>query len=169
MFSSDHISCVIQYDDNPSAVYYSGNTVNYRAIITFEKQTEVKSILMKIQGKAYAEWVVDKRTVAGCEKYYKTKNYVVRGEGANVIMETGSYTYKSSEVLPIQVPMSMRSEQIVGYIKHVVKIIVECPLKSNKKFELPFTVLNSLDLNLHPRLKVSLSIKLDRICANEYV
>lgn len=152
MFSSDHISCVIEYDDNSSAVYYSGNTVNYRATITFEKPTEVKSIIMKIQGKAYVEWYMDKRVVIGVEKYYKTKSNVV---GENIIMETGSYTYKSSEVLPINVPRSMRSDGIKGYIKHVVKIVVVCPLKSNKKFELPFTVLNNLDLNLRPELKVS--------------
>lgn len=111
---------------------------------------------MKIQGKAYVEWYDHKRkrTVRGIEKYYKTKSHVIGGNGTNIIMEPGSYTYKSSEVLPIKVPRSMRSEGIEGYIKHVVKIIIVYPLKPNKQFELPFTVLNCLNLNLRPELKV---------------
>lgn len=154
--SNNNITCSIQFD-HPDAIYYSGNTVNYQVTIKFEKTVEVKNIYLKIHGFGFAEWNIGKKNVNGIENYFKTKINIVGSEIGTITMEPGIYNYKSSEILPINLPMSLDVPGNVGYIRHVVQVIITYPFISlNEIFEFPFNVLNRLNLNQHPQLKVYL-------------
>lgn len=68
-------------------------------------------------------------------------------------MAPGMYEYRFQNFLTQHLPSSMEGQY--GSIRYKVSVIIEMPnLWPNKKFKTPFTVIQALDLNRDPLLRV---------------
>lgn len=67
-------------------------------------------------------------------------------------MEPETYKYPFEFMLPSNIPSSF--EGTFGHIRYNVKVVFDVPVWLNKKFKEQFTLINAIDLNDDPSLRV---------------
>lgn len=55
-------------------------------------------------------------------------------------------------MLPPALPTSVEAN--IGYIRYLVRLVVDIPMAFDKEFEVPFTVIKAVNLNAIPALRV---------------
>jgi len=110
---------------------------------------------VEISGEAYCEWTEgskNKTTYSGNETYLKERTYLVGGREGEVTVQPGHYSYNFSCNLPPNLPTTVDAE--FGYIRYMAKVVLDIPLWPDKEFEKVFKVVQLLNLNSDPSLKL---------------
>lgn len=72
-------TCVIEFENNPLKVYYTGQLVRGNVRINVTNQKKVRGVFIKIKGEAYARWTTgsgkNKRTHTGKEEYLHERTH----------------------------------------------------------------------------------------------
>lgn len=124
--------------DAPTAVYYAGQTVNGRILITLNEEMKIRGIRANFSGKAYTRWKISGHHTHGArindyidesESYFNSEA-VLWGNGPgskadNSIMKPGSYKFPFSFLLPPSCPSSYEGDY--GYIRYLCLV---CELKN---------------------------------------
>lgn len=82
--------CVIEFDNNPAKVYYSGQLVCGTVQLSLNEKKDVRGVVLKIVGKAYVRWTEGygqhRTTYKGKELFLDKQIYLIGGnEGINVL------------------------------------------------------------------------------------
>ncbi|KAL5003910.1 hypothetical protein ScPMuIL_017366 [Solemya velum] len=143
--------------DNPTRVYFPRQTISGQLILKLEKTVRVRGIRLKFKGVSNVTWTVgggeNSRTVSAKEEYF---NFVTLlcgrlpgGDGEDIDIQTGSYVYGFTFVLPdSDIPTSYMDE--IGDVMYSIKATVDRQMAKDYKTTTFFTVLNALDLNTIP-------------------
>lgn len=75
--------------------------------------------------------------------------------GTDLYLETGEQIYPFKIILPANLPTSF--EHRIGKIRYTIKACIDIPWAFDKKTSIYFSVVNGLDLNLFPNLRVALT------------
>lgn len=85
-------TCVVQFENNPSKVIYSGQLLRAVVNLTLTKPTTVHGIYVKLTGNAYAHWRGrrgshrrGRRSFTRSEKYLDEQFYLLGGTSGNQI------------------------------------------------------------------------------------
>ncbi|KAG4068171.1 hypothetical protein HA402_001596 [Bradysia odoriphaga] len=148
------VFCEVNFDGNPNAVYYSGQTLSGVINITNEKPRKLKALTLRIEGYAKCKWTETKgsgrhrRTViySGREDYLNTVKYLMGNyNGVDTELSAGFHQFNFSCVLPFNLPTSFESKY--GHIRYQIKVEFERPWKLDLNYSFGFTVIKVYDLN----------------------
>ncbi|GAB0088642.1 arrestin domain-containing protein 17 [Sergentomyia squamirostris] len=154
--------CLVTFDNNPSGIYSTGQTLSGRVELTIPKVKTVKVVTLNIVGYAKCRWEETElrshgyhgRTYKGRVDYISfSMNLVEPEKGEKTVdMPPGTHYYTFTYDLPHEIPTSF--EGSTGYIRYYVIIDLETPLSWNfdQKFKTAFTVLKQFDLNIDANL-----------------
>ncbi|KAL7037279.1 hypothetical protein ACKWTF_009150 [Chironomus riparius] len=154
-------SCEIKFDNNPNGTYLSGQMITGKVILNLSEKKKVRSVYLKIEGYAKCSWTVTKGrgngrrsiTYKGREDYLNQVTYLLGTEsGPNLDLAAGITTYSFACMLPESLPSSFEGKY--GHIRYSCKAVLDRPLKTDKEFRLPFSVIKSEDLNAIPSLTI---------------
>lgn len=163
--------CVICFDNNENAVYYSGQTLLGTAEIITVKDKTIRGIHITINGFAQVRWTEDRRRKTregktekfietfGSDEQYLSSRTFVQGQDSGSIFElkAGKYVYPFQLHLPPQLPSSFNG--VFGQIRYEVIVTIDRPYKYDNVFRQPFTVISPLDLNVNPIYKAPIERK----------
>lgn len=154
------------FDKNPLGIYYAGQTVKGRAIVHLEDKIPVKGVKLRIRGYAKVKWnentAISKDTKQSPlhgsyyrsdeERFFEnTTDCFISKENISDL-EIGTHTYAFACHLPPMCPASF--EGTYGRIRYTTKIIIEQPSMVNKSHSVDLNVLQPLDLNRLPVLRI---------------
>lgn len=92
-------------------------------------------------------------TYKGREDYLNQVTYLLGTEsGPNLDLAAGITTYSFACMLPESLPSSFEGKY--GHIRYSCKAVLDRPLKTDKEFRLPFSVIKTEDLNAVPSLTI---------------
>ena len=93
-------------------------------------------------------------TYKGREDYLNQVTYLLGTEsGPTLDLAAGITTYSFACMLPESLPSSFEGKY--GHIRYSCKAVLDRPLKTDKEFRLPFSVIKSEDLNAVPSLAIA--------------
>lgn len=77
-------TCVVEFDNNPSKVFYSGQLVQGTVNLVLAKPMTIRSVFIKIKGEARSSWEEgtgnSHKTYTGSEDYFNERKYLVGSE-----------------------------------------------------------------------------------------
>ncbi|EDV41864.1 uncharacterized protein Dana_GF17684 [Drosophila ananassae] len=154
-------TCVFEFDRR-EPIYYSGETINGRAILTTTSRKSVNEIYIHFEGEAKVRWSEQKTSRAngmtenrkdsfrGKETYLDTRTNVF-GSGE---LAAGRYTYTFCIPLPLGCPSSVVGKY--GKISYEISVVIDRQWRFNNIFKQPLTVLQTYNLNMSPQLLMPL-------------
>ncbi|GAB0088641.1 hypothetical protein DMENIID0001_031030 [Sergentomyia squamirostris] len=150
--------CEVKFDNNPSGIYSTGQTVSGQVELTIPKVKTVKVVTLNIVGYAKCLWEepelrvrsygYNSRIYKGREDYLSFSMNLVEPEKEEktVDLAPGTHFYTFTYDLPDDIPTSFEGTN--GYIRYYVIIVFERPWKFDQKFKTSFTVLKQVDLTI---------------------
>ncbi|KAE9415029.1 hypothetical protein Angca_008253 [Angiostrongylus cantonensis] len=155
----------IEYS-NPQAVFYPGTNVDGVVHLELKESIKARSLKIVIHGRAYTHWEVRRsrtKSTTHTENYtapYSATVIFVDCEsiawapayGAKQVLQAGIYRFPFLFTLPLKCAPSF--EGFYGYIRYMVKVVLDRPWRFNKTDKRLFTVVPMLDLNLMPEVAV---------------
>lgn len=155
-------SIVIDFD-NPSAVFFSGQTITGRIIVSLSNPISCRGIEVKFKGSGKVHWS-EQKTVQrdgqsetetvhynSSETYY-SREYRVWGNGEKNELPPGTHQFNFSFLLPNGIPSSFESS--TGQVRHCCKAKMDIPWGIDKKAKRPYSVNTLLDLNRDPQAQM---------------
>ncbi|KAH8304953.1 hypothetical protein KR018_011661 [Drosophila ironensis] len=153
--------CTFHFD-RPQPIYYSGETINGRAVLTTSSPKSVNEVYIQFEGEAKVRWS-ERRTrtrngqrehysehFRGKETYLSTRTNVF-GSGE---LPPGTHTYSFAISLPLECPSSVVMQY--GKISYEISVVIDRQWRFNNKFTQPLTVLQTYNLNMSPQLLMPL-------------
>ncbi|XP_017056864.1 arrestin domain-containing protein 3 [Drosophila ficusphila] len=148
--------------DRPEPIYYSGETINGRAILTTTSEKSVNEVYILFEGEAKVRWEESKsrrgngRTHHYTEYYRGNQTYLntrtnVFGSGN---LPPGTHIYTFCIPLPLDCPSSVVAKY--GKISYEVSVVIDRQWRFNNVFKQPLTVLQTYNLNMSPQLLMPL-------------
>lgn len=153
----------IHYEQNPSGMYFSGQTVKGRALIHVDEQIPFKGIQLRVRGYAKVRWEESSTKDSSSDwyfdeiKYFDSVTQCIDTKGVEQILNPGVYTYDFQCILPQDCPSSF--EGTYGRIRYDTKIIIVRSFAFNKSYSMGFSVLKIFDLNQHPDLRIPIKME----------
>ncbi|ALC47982.1 CG2641, partial [Drosophila busckii] len=154
-------TCVFSFD-RPNPIYYSGETINGRVVLTNSSNKSVNAVYILFEGAAKVRWEEHRtRTVNG-----RTETYTVHFRASESYLNTctnvfgegefpaGTHTYTFSIPLPLECPTSCVEKY--GKIAYEVSLVMDRSWRFNNVFKQPLTVLQTYNLNMYPEMLVPL-------------
>ncbi|XP_065721440.2 arrestin domain-containing protein 3-like [Drosophila suzukii] len=154
-------TCTFEFD-RPEPIYYSGETINGRAVLTTTSEKSVNEVYILFEGEAKVKWDESRsRTRNG-----KTEHYTEHFRGKQTYLNTrtcvfgsgnlppGTHTYNFCIPLPLECPSSVVGQY--GKICYEVSVIIDRQWRFNNVFKQPLTVLQTYNLNMSPELLMPL-------------
>ncbi|XP_050735692.1 arrestin domain-containing protein 3-like isoform X5 [Eriocheir sinensis] len=153
--------------DNPSAVYFTGQTITGYVQAICDKPKKCRGIEVEFKGYAKVHWT--ERTTTGTgddrktetrhytsqEKYYEM-NYWVWGNGSDSYeLPPGQHVFRFNFLVPNGIPSSFESH--VGKVRHQCKAKMDIPWKTDKTCTRPYSINTLLDLNTNPQAPMPIS------------
>lgn len=88
----ENVSCVIQFNNNPDAVYFSGQTVSGTAILTLLKSQRLSNVSIIISGSAETKWTIGSED---SQRIHRGKELLLNSEKVlqGAFSEIGRITY----------------------------------------------------------------------------
>ncbi|XP_055902063.1 arrestin domain-containing protein 3-like [Eupeodes corollae] len=153
------------YDNNPLGIYYAGQIVRGRAIIHLKENIAVKGVKLRMRGYAKVRWddnavstdpknkaVVGEYYRSDEERFFENTTECIHTKDDVTDLAAGTHTYTFECHLPPLCPSTF--EGTYGRIRYDTKIIIERSLMFNKSHSMEFNVLQMLDLNSLPILRI---------------
>ncbi|XP_055295696.1 arrestin domain-containing protein 1-like [Sitodiplosis mosellana] len=146
-------TCDIEFENNPRKIIYAGQLLRGTVRLNLTENFNVRSVYVRIRGKAFASWNSVETKVEVNEDYLDKKMYFVgsRESTSKINLEAGVHNYTFEFMLPSNVPSSIEGKY--GQIKYTVGVVLDVPLWTNKVFKEPFTLMKALNLNDYPSLR----------------
>ncbi|CAL4113597.1 unnamed protein product, partial [Meganyctiphanes norvegica] len=165
------MAAIIIIFDNPSPIFFAGQTITGRVQVACQKPTETRGITLNFWGFSRVHWTETRTRHTGTgnnrretretihynsvEEYY-ANDFLLRGDGTNKeILPPGDHMFNFSYVLPEQIPSSF--ESYIGQVRHQCKATLIIPMGFNKYCHRPYSVNTLYDLNLDPMSKAPIS------------
>lgn len=147
-------TCDIDFENNARKIVYAGQLLRGTVRLNLLKKTDVLSVYIRINGKAYARWSHGKTTIVSEENYLDERIYLVGSNEAkcNISLEAGMHENTFEFMLPSDVPSSYEGE--FGHIKYTIRVVMDFPRWIDKVFKEKFTLIKALNLNDFPSLRV---------------
>ncbi|XP_031621751.1 arrestin domain-containing protein 2-like [Contarinia nasturtii] len=138
-------TCKVEFENSPRKIVYSGQLLKGTCEIAFRVPKTLHGIYIRLKGSAYVQWKQGKRVITGQETYIDELKYFVGGPRDEIHLQPGTYNYafefKMSESLPSSI------EGRCGRISYSAHVVFDSPGWTDKKFHIPFHVLNPISLN----------------------
>ncbi|XP_042871044.1 arrestin domain-containing protein 3-like isoform X2 [Penaeus japonicus] len=145
--------------DNPSAVFFAGQTVSGHLTVTCTNDKTFREITIKFHGFSKVHWTERKserregKTVTKTVHYRSSEDYygssiLVWGTGQESTLPAGTHNFNFSYVLPQNIPSSFESK--IGQVRHVCKAKINVPWGFDKTCSQPYSVNSLYDLNTDP-------------------
>ncbi|KAH8280918.1 hypothetical protein KR054_004485 [Drosophila jambulina] len=154
-------TCLFELD-RPEPIYYSGETINGRAVLTTTSEKNVNEVYILFEGEAKVRWDERKTRTQNGKTHHYTEYY--RGKQTYLNTKTtvfgagtlppGTHTYTFCIPLPLECPSSV--VQKYGKICYEISVIIDRQWNFNNVFKQPLTVLQTYNLNMSPQLLMPL-------------
>ncbi|XP_047490021.1 arrestin domain-containing protein 3-like isoform X2 [Penaeus chinensis] len=155
-------SITIEFD-NPSAVFFSGQTITGRIIISLSNPISCRGVEVKFKGSGKVHWSEQKtvqrdgQSETQTENYdssetYYSREYRVWGNGEKNELPPGTHQFNFSFLLPNGIPSSFESS--TGQVRHRCEAKMDIPWGIDKKAKRPYSVNTLLDLNINPQAQL---------------
>lgn len=141
--------------DHPDAVYYSGDVLNGKIILTTDSVKNVRGVYITIKGEAKVRWTEQKSrhnsSTNKTEYYnveYRADRRYLHSEQmvvGSMNLPAGTHEYTFSTPLPPQIPSSISDEY--GHVTYEVELKLDRPMRFDNKYSNCFTVIHPLNLN----------------------
>lgn len=144
--------------DNPSAVFFSGQTITGHVNVICDKPKSCRGIEVEFKGFAKVHWTERRTTGTGDdrttetrhytsnEKYYEV-SYWVWGNGQSTSeLPPGTHVFNFNYQIPTGIPGSFESH--IGKVRHQCKAKMDIPWKVDKTCLRPYSVNTLYDLNV---------------------
>lgn len=158
--------------DNPNSVYYGGQWVKGKVILTLNKSIKLSNINLRLQGLSICEWKEKPKnfekskenssgseliSLEGKEIYFDHGFVLWSKKDRKSTLNAGSYEFPFQFQLPNNCPTSF--EGTFGHIRYTATAKIENSKNqqsndSKNQFTAGFTVIQILDLNKDPILKL---------------
>ena len=156
---------------NDKLAYLAGETLRGELYISFEEETEVKSIKIFLQGVGAGQWldqsgeIVQEKTQDGDGRIAKQTlvdiglrafgNSSRENKKITPVHDKGRYVYEFQFQIPESLPPTFRSpiEKDLGYVRYYLKAVLQRPRKNDKKSHIP-VIINQLISPDRPELKI---------------
>ncbi|XP_065218031.1 arrestin domain-containing protein 3-like [Planococcus citri] len=152
--------------DKSDKVYYSGEILEGRVKLVLNYATQFKGAILKvtIRGRASCEWNESKMYMSTKCKYnfkpvnrkstetYLESEQVLIEKKENFELPMGEHTFQFAVMIPSQAPSSFNSSY--GVISYDIKAEFKIPMDCHKEERINFIVINPLNLDLYPNLKI---------------
>ncbi|KAK3881979.1 hypothetical protein Pcinc_013612, partial [Petrolisthes cinctipes] len=147
--------------DNPSAVFFSGQTITGYVQVTCDKAKSCRGVEVKFTGYSRVHWTERRTTGTGDKRRTETKhyssreqyyemNYWVWGNGqSSGELPPGQHVFRFNFLLPTGIPSSFESH--IGKVRHQCKAKMDIPWGRDKSCLRPYTVNSLYDLNKDPQ------------------
>ncbi|XP_031621628.1 arrestin domain-containing protein 17-like [Contarinia nasturtii] len=147
-------TCGIEYEDNPSKVFYAGQLIRGRVKFILTEDKNIRGVYVQLYGRGFTSWSEgcsrDQKTYTDQEFYLNERTYLVGGTGEMKLV-SGTYIYNFQFTLPVGLPSSISGSD--GFVKYAARVAFEVQFWPNKYFDNYFTVIKSSDLNHTPALR----------------
>ncbi|KAK1131832.1 hypothetical protein K0M31_015983 [Melipona bicolor] len=137
-----------------TATYMAGEIVSGNIIVDIAKEKQIRGLFFSATGKAQVHWTENdskQRTkhYINSEKYFQLKCNIISTQGSDswVKLPRGYNQYPFSFQMPHNIPYSFEHRN--GYVRYTVNAVIDRPWKFNHECKAAFTVVSSLDLNVH--------------------
>lgn len=154
-------SCSFELDRR-EPIYYSGETVNGRAILTTTSEKSVNEVYILFEGEAKVRWDERRTRTRGGKTEHYTEYF--RGKQQYLYTRTsvfgsgnlppGTHTYNFCIPLPLECPSSVVAQY--GKIFYEVSVVIDRQWRFNNVFKQPLTVIQTYNLNMSPQLLMPL-------------
>jgi hypothetical protein len=143
--SIKNINFVLNHHPNP--LYLSGQTLAGKFQFKVVEKTRVNKLVVVIKGNCFCLFKYGHGNVIGEEILLEQTFNVISKESVNqvVFLERGDYSFPFEVKLPEHLPTSFTSPQ--GGIYYSVNAVFSLPRSLDKRFNLPFKVVNSIGLD----------------------
>ncbi|KAH8420951.1 hypothetical protein KR222_011089 [Zaprionus bogoriensis] len=152
-------SCVFEFDRR-DPIYYSGETINGRVVLSTTSNKSVNAVYIHFVGEAKVRWEEHRtRTRNGkSESYYEyfrgSETYLssrtdVFGEGE---LPAGTHVYTFCIPLPLECPTSCVEKY--GKVYYEVSLTLDRSWRFDNVFKQPITVLQTYNLNMYPDMLI---------------
>jgi hypothetical protein len=141
--------------DNPSAVYFPGQTVSGYVDVELSESMTVRGIRLKVYGRAFVWTTTHKESKANthttghqAEEVYVNNTLMLVGSAdsdSRMTLQAGSYRYPFRADLPNNLPSSF--EGGTGHVRYIVQATIDKPWKFDHVTCSAFTVVGIVDLN----------------------
>ncbi|XP_026479948.1 arrestin domain-containing protein 17-like [Ctenocephalides felis] len=162
--------CEIQFDDNPQSIFYAGQSLNGKVVLTLTKPKTMKDMLLRIVGKASCSCSGKENYTDGDkqrtrttkfsaeETYFESVTHLLgRNKGAKTTLPAGKHSYNFATILPPNMPCSFEGKH--GYVRYTAKVTLLRPWKFDQHCKQAFTVISHKDLNLEPSYRWPLQVE----------
>lgn len=156
--------CDIRFD-HLNGVYNSGESLNGIVELRTNTSKSIRGISVKINGYAKVRWSESRtrqrngktehyRVVYSAhDQYLNSVSYVLGSDGGNSFdLTPGTYNYTFTCYLPPTLPTSCEGGH--GEIRYEVIVTIDRPFMFDNVFKQGFTIIQPLNLNLDPSLKI---------------
>lgn len=163
------INCEVQYQNNPQAIFYAGESINGNVVLNLSEVCSVNALFVKIEGFAAVHWSERRaqgqrhrsRHFSSRQDYLSTVIPLLGGQnGPATDIPPGTHTYKFTCALPATLPTSFEGQH--GQIRYTVTILVEQSSQRSTTYREGFTVLKNVNLNDDPWLMSPKKLELSK-------
>lgn len=139
----------IEFENNSTRVYYSGQSLKAQANIYFPFATHVKAIYVKFSGRGYCEWNDGGVPYVGSVVYLDERVDVLppSSDGDDIIVRDGNCKFPFEIQLSPRLPTSYEGTH--GYIRYILSLHIEYSRSTQtlEPLEELFTIIKPLNLN----------------------
>lgn len=139
--------------DNPSAVYFAGQTITGTVIIILSEHMNMQGVDLTFRGGANVDWEQSEKDsetndwvtyhYSASETYFDHEIPLMRKDQES--LSAGEHFFPFAYTLPISAPSSF--EGVHGSVRYYCKAKINRPWKFDSVCKMPFTVNSLLDLN----------------------
>ncbi|XP_074525524.1 arrestin domain-containing protein 3-like isoform X1 [Halichoeres trimaculatus] len=105
---------------NEENAFSEGDTVTGKLLFTLEKDTKVKSVGVKVKGRAFVSWTEGEDTYNSSREYFNVKQKFVEKNSGGTVLPKGDHCYKFSLKIPEgNMPSSFKGTY--GYITYTLE------------------------------------------------
>ncbi|XP_016953695.1 arrestin domain-containing protein 17 [Drosophila biarmipes] len=148
--------CSFEFDRS-DPIYFSGETISGRAVLTTKSELSVNEIFLLFVGEGKVRFQdVRELSLTGHEVFRGRQTYLSTRTNVNEsgTLPAGTHTFPFSTFLPPDCPSSVVSEY--GKIWYEIELCIGLPDRQSKIFKKPLTVLQTYNLNMSPLLLIPL-------------
>ncbi|PVD19277.1 hypothetical protein C0Q70_19763 [Pomacea canaliculata] len=155
--------------NNTRGVFYAGQNLLGHCTLELNSELTLRGIRLKFEGRGHVHWTETHQkvtwkysrsetiTFSDSEQYFNQEVLlfgILPSEGRSTSsLSAGRHTFPFCFVLPEDLPSSF--EGVHGYVRYVVKAIIDRPWKFDHTTKCNFTVIGILNLNSEPNASMT--------------
>ena len=148
--------------EKTARVFYSGDIIHGNLIGRVNEKLRINKLRVCFKGIGRSVWKVSNRRYEKCQEEYVNINLILLNkEGSEeYYLEAQEISLKFQIQLPNKIPSSFK--YLKSRIQYTLEAIIDIPWSIDKKIKLDINIINHVDLNLNPVLKLQETIETER-------